>query len=111
MIDAGKLRVLATTGDRRSPLAPDAPTFAELGLAGGEIVSWVGLAAPKGTPPQIIELINASVQKTLASPDVKEKLDSLTATPMIQNVGEFSSFVKAEFGRYEKIIKENNLKY
>jgi len=111
MIDAGKLRVLATTGDRRSPLAPDAPTFAEIGLAGGEIVSWVGLAAPKGTPPQIIEFINSSVQKTLSSPDVKEKLDSLTATPMVQNVGDFNSFVKAEFGRYEKIIKENNLKY
>jgi tripartite-type tricarboxylate transporter receptor subunit TctC len=111
MIDAGKLRVLATTGDRRSPLAPDAPTFAEAGLAGGEIVSWVGLAAPKGTSPQIIEFVNASVQKALAAPDVKERLDSLTATPMIQNVGQFSAFVKGEFGRYEKIIKENDLKY
>lgn len=111
MIDAGKLRVLATTGDRRSPLAPDAPTFAELGFAGGEIVSWVGLAAPRGTPPQVVEFINTSVQKALNNPDVRQKLDNLTAVPMVQNVSEFSGFVTKEFGRYEKLIKDQNLKY
>jgi len=111
MIDAGKLRVLATTGNTRSPLAPNAPTFAELGLGGGDIVSWVGLSAPKGTPPAIVDFINASVRKALASPDVKEKLDGLTATAMIQTVPEFTSFVNSEFSRYEKVIKEQNIKY
>jgi tripartite-type tricarboxylate transporter receptor subunit TctC len=111
MIDAGKLRVLATTGDRRSPLAPDAPTFAEVGLAGGDIVSWVGLAAPKGTPAEIVEFVNASVQQALSAPDVKQKLDSLMATPMQQNVADFTAFVNKEFVRYEKVIKEQNIKY
>ncbi len=111
MIDAKKLRVLATTGDRRSPLAPDAPTFAEAGLAGGEIISWIGLAAPKGTPKPIVEFINASVQKALSQPDMKQRLDELMATPILQNVPEFTNFLNQEMVRYEKIIKDNNLKY
>jgi tripartite-type tricarboxylate transporter receptor subunit TctC len=111
MIDAGRLRVLATTGDKRSPLAPDAPTFAEAGLEGGDIVSWVGLAAPKGTPPQLIEFINASVQKALTEAEVKQQFDGLMATPMLQTVPEFNTFVGSEFVRYEKIIREQNLKY
>ena len=111
MLDAGKLRVLATTGNTRSPLAPNAPTFNELGLGGGDIVSWVGLSAPKGTPPQIVEFINASVQKALQAPDVKEKLEGLTAAAMIQTVPEFNAFVNGEFSRYEKLIKDQNLKY
>ena len=111
MIDAKKLRVLATTGDRRSPLAPDAPTFAEAGLAGGEIISWIGLAAPKGTPKQVVDFVNASVQKVLAQPDMKQRLDDLMATAILQNVPDFTNFVSQEMVRYEKIIKENNLKY
>jgi len=111
MIDAGKLRVLATTGDRRTAIAPNAPTFAEAGLAGGDIVSWVGLAAPKGTPKQTVEFINASVQKAMTEPDMKQKLDDLMATAIIQNVPDFTSFMNNEFTRYEKLIKDQNLKY
>jgi tripartite-type tricarboxylate transporter receptor subunit TctC len=111
MIDAGKLHVLAVTGDRRSPLAPDAPTFAEAGLLGGDISSWVGLAGPKGMSPQQVEFINASVRSALESPDVKQQLAALIATPMVMSVGQFDAFVRKEGEHYEKIIKQYDLKY
>jgi tripartite-type tricarboxylate transporter receptor subunit TctC len=111
LIDSGKLRVLAQTGDKRSPAAPDAPTFAEAGLAGGEVTSWLGLAAPKGTPQQIVEFINASVRKALDSPDVKQQLEQLIAVPMPMSVSQFDAFVRKESERYEQTIKKYGLKY
>ena len=111
MIDAGKLRVLAVTGDKRSPLAPDAPTFAEAGLAGGEIVSWLGLAGPKGMAPQQVEFINTAVRMALDSADVKQQLNSLIATPMVMNVRSFDDFVRKEGERYEETIKKYGIKY
>jgi len=111
MIDAGKLHVLAVTGDRRSPLVPDAPTFAEAGLLGGDISSWVGLAGPKGMSAEQVEFINASVRSVLESPDVKQQLGALIATPMAMSAREFDAFVRKEGEHYEKIIKQYGLKY
>lgn len=111
MIDAGKLRVLAVTGDRRSPFAPDAPTFAEAGLAGGDIVSWLGIAGPKGMSPELVEFINAAVRAAVQSPDVKQQLTALLATPMVMSVREFDGLVRQEGQRYEKVIKQHALKY
>jgi tripartite-type tricarboxylate transporter receptor subunit TctC len=111
MIDAGRLRVLAVTGDKRSPLAPDAPTFAEAGLAGGEIVSWLGLAGPKGMDPQQVEFINASVRSAIDSADVKQQLGALIASPMVMSVREFDDFVRKEGERYEETIKKYGIKY
>jgi len=110
MVDSGVEGCDQATG-QLSPLAPDAPTFAEAGLAGGEIISWIGLAAPKGTPKPIVEFINASVQKVLSQPDMKQRLDELMATGIVQNVPDFTNFVNQEMVRYEKVIKEQNLKY
>ena len=109
MIDAGRLHVLAVTGDRRSPLVPDAPTFAEAGLLGGDITSWVGLAGPKGMSPQQVEFINAAVRSALESPDVKQQLAALIATPMVMSVGQFDAFVRKEGEHYEKIIRQYDL--
>lgn len=111
MLDAHKLRVLAVTGDQRSPLAPNAPTFAEAGLSGGEIVSWIGLAGPKGMAPQLVEQLNAAVRTAVESPDVRKKFAELLATPMEMSAGEFERFVRKESERYEKTIKRYDLKY
>ena len=111
MIDSGKMRLLAVTGDRRSSLAPDAPTFSEVGLSGGEIVSWLGLAGPKGMSPQLVESINAAVRAALDSPDVKQQLTSLAAVPMAMSVKDFDDFMRKEAERYEKVIKQYDLKY
>lgn len=110
MLDAGRLRVLAVTGNERSPMAPQAPTFAEVGLAGGEIVSWIGLAAPKGVTNAMIEATNAAVRAALDAPDVKQQLSALLASPMPMNVRDFTQFVRSDAERSEKTIKQFGLK-
>ena len=111
MIDSGKMRLLAVTGDKRSSLAPSAPTFAEVGLSGGEIVSWLGLAGPKDMSPQLVESINAAVRAALDSTEVKQQLLSLAAVPMVMSVREFDGFMRTEADHYEKVIKQYDLKY
>ena len=111
MIDSGKMRLLAVTGDKRSSLAPNAPTFAEVGLSGGEIVSWLGLAGPKDMSPQLVESINAAVRAALDSTEVKQQLLSLAAVPMVMSVREFDGFMRTEADHYEKVIKQYDLKY
>jgi tripartite-type tricarboxylate transporter receptor subunit TctC len=111
MIDGGKLRVLATTGDRRAPIAPGAPTFAEAGLGGGDITSWIGVSGPKGMPPAMVEQINAAIRTAVDSPDMKTKLDNLVAAPMQMSVREFGDFMRREGERYDKAIKQYNLTY
>ena len=72
---AGKLRALAVTTAKRSPIAPDVPTLAESGLPGYEVGSWQGVFAPAGTPPEIVKRLNAEIVKIINMPDVQEKLD------------------------------------
>lgn len=109
MLDAGKLRALAVTGERRPALSPSVPTFSEVGLGTADIGAWVGVAGPKGMPADVVEKINAAVQAAVAMPDVKQKLDSFMATPMIQNSAQFAAFIKKEFDRYEAVVKSNKL--
>jgi tripartite-type tricarboxylate transporter receptor subunit TctC len=71
-IQAGKLRALGTTGTQRIALLPDVPTIAEQGLPGFQFTTWIGLAAPAGTPPAIVARLHAEMAKALAMPDVKE---------------------------------------
>ncbi len=110
MIDAGKIRVLAVTGDRRSPQMPSVPTFAEAGVRGFDMVSWFGVGGPKGMPPELVATINAAIQTAMASPEVRQKIESFAATPMAQNADQFAAFIKSEFGLFEAIVKSNNLR-
>lgn len=80
-VQAGKLRAIAITSAQRSPLLPDVPTLAESGYAGFDVQSWFGLAAPAGTPRAVIEQVNAALNKVLAQPEVRTRLQELAATP------------------------------
>ena len=80
-IKGGKVRALAVTGKKRLAAFPDVPTFAEAGLPGYGVVNWSGLAAPKGTPPEIVTRLHAEVRKALESADMKEFLSGLAAEP------------------------------
>jgi len=79
---AGKLRALAVTTAKRSPIAPDVPTLAEAGLAGYEIGSWQGVFAPAGTPVDVVKRLNTEIVKIINMPDVREKLVGLGAEPV-----------------------------
>ena len=110
MIDAGNTGVLAVTGDRRSPQMPSVPTFAEAGLPGFDMVAWFGLGGPKDMPPALVATINGAIQTAMASPEVRQKIESFAATPMAQNADQFAAFIKSEFGLFEAIVKSNNLR-
>jgi tripartite-type tricarboxylate transporter receptor subunit TctC len=72
-IQAGKLRALGTTGTKRIALLPDVPTIAEAGLPGFEFATWIGIAAPAGTPQPVVNRLHAEMGKALAMPDVREQ--------------------------------------
>ncbi len=80
-IRAGQMRSLAISGAQRAAALPDVPTFAEAGLPRYNVLNWSGLAAPKGTPPEVVTRLQAEVAKALAAPDMKEFLDSQAALP------------------------------
>ncbi len=74
LVDAGRLRALASTGPRRSKYLPNVPTIAELGVPNYEILGWVGLAAPAGTPPDIVALLNRHMNTVVSSPDFTRRM-------------------------------------
>ena len=109
-IKAGKLRALAVTGAKRSPQLPDVPTVMESGVPGYEAYVWMGLLAPKGTPPAIIDRLYRELIQVLATAEVKNYM----ATAGIEIVGstpaEFGRFFRAEKELWAKVIRETGAK-
>ena len=109
-VKAGKLRALAVSGLKRSPLLPDLPTLDEAGLKGYEIVGWNGLFAPAGTQSNVIAHLHEQTVKLLAQPDVKERLATLGAEAVGNTPDAFRAFVKAEIAKWARVVKEAGLK-
>ena len=110
MVKAGKLRVLAVLSRKRSPMWPEVPTIAESGYAGFEASVWYGFVAPAATPKPVIARLHAEVQKALASNEVRERLTSAGGEVIPGSTEQFASMVEAERSRYEKLIREANIK-
>jgi tripartite-type tricarboxylate transporter receptor subunit TctC len=108
-IQQGKLRALAVTGAKRSPLLPDVPTMAEAGVPGYEVYNYWGIVAPAGTPREIVARLNAEVQKLLANPELREKLekDGVDLTP--SGPERMQSFIAADMAAWKKLIAEAKL--
>ncbi len=109
-VKSGKLRVLALSGLKRSPLVPNVPTLNEAGLKGYEIVGWNGLFVPAGTSKAIIGRLHAETVKALAQPDVKERLATMGAEGVGNAPEPFAAFVKAEIGKWARVAKDAGLK-
>src|SRR5205085_12330133 len=109
-IKAGKLRPLAVTGSKRSPQLPDVPTMAEAGVPGYEAYVWMGLLAPRGTPPAIVERLNREVIDVLATAEGKGHMDGAGIEIVGSTPAEFGSFFHAEKNRWAKVIKETGAK-
>ena len=109
-IQAGKTRALAVTSDKRLPSLPDVPTMAELGFAQVTVSNWLGIVAPKGTPPAGIKKVNEAFNKALSAPDMRERI----AGP--GNVGgggspeEFGALIASESKRWAALIKAKGIK-
>src|SRR6476620_8470469 len=104
---AGKLRALAVTTAKRSPIAPDVPTLAEAGLAGYEIGSWQGVFAPAGTPVDVVKRLNTEIVEIITMPDVREKLVGLGAEPVGNTPDEFAALVKSEVVKWAAVVNQS----
>jgi tripartite-type tricarboxylate transporter receptor subunit TctC len=109
-IKSGGLRPLAITSEKRSPLFPDIPTFAEGGLQGLVAVNWWGVFLPAGTPKAVVERYNEALNKIMANPDLKDRFAGLGVEAMASTPEEFRSFLASEKAKYAKLISDNNIK-
>ena len=110
MIRAGRLRALAIVGDKRSPLFPDVPTYAESGYPGIRGDSWIGLLAPAGTPRPILLKLHGEIQKIMAIPDVRQKILSQALDPVVAGPDEFERIVREELREFAALAKAVGLK-
>ena len=104
-VKAGKVRALATSGVKRSNVMPDTPTLNEAGVPGYDAVIWLGLIAPKGTPPAIVNRLNAEVTKIVARPDVQAEWGKQGAVAMTMSPDAFERYVAADIVKWERIVK------
>ena len=106
----GKLTALAVGSEKRASVLPDVPTTEEAGYPGSAYNFWIGLLAPAGTPPALIERLNTEVAKALASPEVKERLGALGADPSSMAAAEFDKLIARELVENAEIVKEAGIK-
>jgi tripartite-type tricarboxylate transporter receptor subunit TctC len=107
---AGKLRALAVTSAKRTPLEPSLPTMAEAGVPSYEVVGWNGIVAVAGTPREIVARLQAETAKVLRSPEVRERLAAMGAEPVGSTPEEFAAFMRAEDARWGRIIREKGIR-
>ncbi len=110
MIQAGRVRALATTGKVRSAILPDVPTMSEAGVPGYEATIWLGVMVPTRTPRSIVDLLNREINGMLARPEIKEAWAKQGAVPVIMTPEEFGSHVRSEIERWAKVIEANAIK-
>ena len=107
---AGKVRALATTGKSRSSVLPNVPTMAEAGVPGYETVIWLGVMAPKGTPPEIVRRLNTEITTIIGRPEVRDEWARQGAVAMKMNPEEFGRYIVDDIAKWERIVKISGAK-
>ena len=105
----GQLRLLAITGDKRSPAIPDVPTFKEQGI-NVPVIQWYGLAAPEGTPPAVVKLLSEHLSRALATPEVRDAIRKDAATERDLPAERFRAFILEDIARYKRALTPALLK-
>jgi tripartite-type tricarboxylate transporter receptor subunit TctC len=109
-VAAGKVRALAVTSEKRSPLMPNVPTFAESGYPDFHPQQWTGLFVPAGTPPAVVARLTSAFASALKSPDVLARLTELRAEPVMSSQAEFTSLIHRDYEVLGKLIRDRNIK-
>jgi tripartite-type tricarboxylate transporter receptor subunit TctC len=104
-IDAGKLRALAVTSLKRTPVLPDVPSMSEAGVKDYEVLNWFGLFAPAGTPQPIVDRLQAEAAAMFAEPKTREMLTGEGAEPVASKPADFAAFVRAEIKKWDEVGK------
>jgi tripartite-type tricarboxylate transporter receptor subunit TctC len=110
-IREGRLRLLAVTGQRRSPVLPNVPTLEESGLKGYEASTYIGVLATAGTPRAVVARLNEAVRQVMRSPDVLEKLRALGTEPGASSPAEFQKMIADELAKWREVARRANLKF
>ncbi len=108
-IKAGKLRALAVTSQQRVSALPEVPTLAESAVPGFNSISWIGLLAPAGTPPAVVDKIAADLRDVINAPEVKSRLIDLGGVPRSTTPAEFAKLIDEDRKRYTAIIKNRGI--
>ncbi len=108
-IKSGKLKALATTGTERAPELPDLPTLAESGIKDMAVYSWQGVAAPKGTPKEVIEKLHQAVSESLKQPKTQETMKQLGFTIVGNTPDAFTRFQQEEVAKWKAVIQASGL--
>jgi tripartite-type tricarboxylate transporter receptor subunit TctC len=109
-IRAGKLRALAVTSRERTPLAPDLPTMIEAGVPDYEVTTFNGIAAPAGTPADVVAKLNAAINDGMQAADTQERLAKLGAIARVNTPAEFAAFISAEHAKWSALARSANIK-
>ena len=110
LVKAGQVRALATTGIKRSAQMSDVPTVAEAGVPGYEATIWLGIMAPKGTPADVVKLLNAEIAKVVDRPDVKAAWANQGAVPMLMTPVEFDAYLRKDIEKWASVVKVSGAK-
>ncbi|UVH59528.1 tripartite tricarboxylate transporter substrate binding protein [Variovorax paradoxus] len=108
-IRAGKLRAIAVTGDKRSPVLPDVPTLAEAGVKGAEVYSWQGMAAPKGLPPAVKKKLSDAAIAAMQDPETKKRMLDQGLEIVASTPEEFTAFQLREWARWKTLIDTRHI--
>jgi tripartite-type tricarboxylate transporter receptor subunit TctC len=112
LIKSGDLRALAKLDDRLLPALPDVPTLAaSTGIDLGDVNVWLGLVAPRATPPAIIDKLAAEVTKILADPAVKTRADAVGISPVTSTPAEFTAFIQHQAARWPDVVKASGMHF
>ena len=109
-VNAGRLRALGVTGATRSAALPEVPTIAESGVPGYEFTTWHGVLAPRGTPGEIVALLNGKLKDVLRSPELSARFDQMGLDIIASSPGEFSAHLKKEFEKWGRLISERHMR-
>ena len=110
LLQGGKLRALAETGLRRSPLLPAMPLTSESGVPGYEMINWGAILAPAGTPTAIVNQVNAAINNVLQNADVRQRFNAQGFEPMGSTPEALGELLVSEAVKYAKVIKESGMK-
>ncbi|HEY5896828.1 MAG TPA: tripartite tricarboxylate transporter substrate binding protein [Burkholderiales bacterium] len=108
-IREGRIRALAISSAKRSPLLPEVPTLDELGVKGYEAATFTGIFAPAGTPAPVVEKLSAALRRALANPSVRERYQGMGVEVMDMSQPEFAAYVRTDYAKWQKVARDGNI--